>query len=71
MYIPNDDIKNCPFCRLQLVVDTFGPTNKDLCSDLRDKIMVDTLMYIPNDDSQNCAYNKLQLVVETFIHSTQ
>ena len=20
MYIPNDDIQNCPFCRLQLVV---------------------------------------------------
>ena len=23
MYIPNDFIQNCPFCRLQLVVETF------------------------------------------------
>ena len=24
MYIPNDDTQSYPFCRLQLVVDTFG-----------------------------------------------
>ena len=24
MYIPNDDTHNYPFCRLQIVVDTFG-----------------------------------------------
>ena len=24
MYIPYDDAKNNPFCRLKLVVDTFG-----------------------------------------------
>ena len=23
MYIPNDDKQNCPFCRIQLVVETF------------------------------------------------
>ena len=25
MYIPNDNIQNNPFCRLQLVLETFGP----------------------------------------------
>ena len=34
MYIPNNDTQNYPFCRLQLVVKTFGntikePTNKN------------------------------------------
>ena len=24
LYIPNDDKQNYPFCRLQLVVETFG-----------------------------------------------
>ena len=24
MYIPNDDTQNYPFCKLQLVVETFG-----------------------------------------------
>ena len=24
MYIPSDDTQNYPFCRLQLVVETFG-----------------------------------------------
>ena len=24
MYIPNDNTKNYPFCRLKLVVETFG-----------------------------------------------
>ena len=24
MYIPNDDTRNFPFCRLKLVVETFG-----------------------------------------------
>ena len=24
LYIPSDDTQNCPFCRLQLVVETFG-----------------------------------------------
>ena len=31
MYIPNDDAQNCPFSKLQLVVETCGPnypTNK-------------------------------------------
>ena len=30
IYIPNDDTQNYPFCRLQLVVKTFGlPTNQN------------------------------------------
>ena len=34
MFIPNDDIQNFSFCRLKLVVETFGhklnePTNKN------------------------------------------
>ena len=32
MYIPNNDIQNYPFCKLQLVVKTFGlnkPTNQN------------------------------------------
>ena len=32
MYIPNDDAQNYPFCRLQIVVETFGqnePTNQN------------------------------------------
>ena len=28
IYIPNDDPKNYPFCRLQLVVETFGHSTK-------------------------------------------
>ena len=28
MYIANDDTQNCPFCRLQLVVETFGNSTK-------------------------------------------
>ena len=28
IYIPNDDIQNYPFGRLQLVVETFGHSNK-------------------------------------------
>ena len=24
MYIPDDDTQNYPFCRLQLVIETFG-----------------------------------------------
>ena len=28
MYIPNDDTQNYPLCRLQLVVKTFGHSNK-------------------------------------------
>ena len=34
MYISKDDAQNCPFCRLQLVVETFrhwtnGPSNQN------------------------------------------
>ena len=28
MYIANDDTQNYPFCRLQLVVETFGHSDK-------------------------------------------
>ena len=28
MYIPNDETQNYPFCRLQLVVKTFGHSTK-------------------------------------------
>ena len=28
MYIPNDDAQNQPFCRLNLVVETFGHSTK-------------------------------------------
>ena len=28
MYIPNEDTQNCPFWRLQLVVETFGHSTK-------------------------------------------
>ena len=28
MYIPNDDLQKNPFCRLQLVVETFGHSTK-------------------------------------------
>ena len=28
MYIPNDDAQNYPFCRLKLVVETFGHLTK-------------------------------------------
>ena len=27
MYIPNEDTQNIPFCKLQLVVETFGTLN--------------------------------------------
>ena len=32
MYIPNDDTQNCPFCKLQIVVETqlIEPTNQNL-----------------------------------------
>ena len=30
MHIPNDDTRNHPFCRLQLVVKTFGPMDIQL-----------------------------------------
>ena len=29
MYILNDDTQNCSFCRLQLLVDTFGHSTID------------------------------------------
>ena len=29
MYIPNYETQNHPFCRLELVVDTFEPTNQN------------------------------------------
>ena len=28
MYFPNNDTQNYPFCRLQLVVETFGQLNE-------------------------------------------
>ena len=30
MYISNDDTQNCPYCRLQLVVETFGHWSYEL-----------------------------------------
>ena len=29
MYIPNEDTQNYPFCRLQLVVETFGHSTSE------------------------------------------
>ena len=28
MYIPNDDTQNYPFCKIQLMVETFGQLNE-------------------------------------------
>ena len=33
MYIPNDDKTNYTFCRIKLVVETFGPTNQNSTKD--------------------------------------
>ncbi len=49
MYIPNNNKQNYFFCRLQLVVKTFGhSTNKIHRSD---KPLVNKMMYIPNNNS--------------------
>ena len=40
MYIPNDDTQNYPFCKLQLVVETFWPNKPTNQNPLKDPKIV-------------------------------
>ena len=45
MYIPNDDTHNYPFCRLELMVETFGHLTK--CSINQNSIKVPKVVVKP------------------------
>ena len=54
VYIPNDDIQNYPYCKLQLL--NYNQWLKRLGTQVNEptnKTMVDKLMYILNDNIQN------------------